>query len=102
LLCHVTLTYYFELLFTKPFNEKRVFRCVLSIFEKTFRDSKITSVDSYWESWCGFSKDTKVSLNLTLPFIWGQRNAKLTKNWIFFVQIINLCCEVFPINNFQY
>ena len=73
------------------------------VWEKTDGDFEITSIDSYEENRYGLSNDTKISPpNLTpSPHLGGRKHEKNAKNWFHHFQMIKLCGEVFPIENFQ-
>jgi len=60
-------------------NVNRVFRYVLSIWEKTVRDIKIILIDSYWRSEHWLSIDTKISTSNLTPHL-GSNILKI--GWI--------------------
>jgi hypothetical protein len=99
--CHVTSTYLFRAEVT-PTTKISLFRHILSICDETVGDIEIYLMDSHWQSGYELSTDTKISRRTgPLPPFGESKTCKITKNCIPHFQVIKVCYDIFPINNFQ-
>ena len=86
-----------------PLRQKSRFRALFcQILRKLIEIYKLLQWAAIRKMGLGFLTTPKLATQLDpFPLFRGWKHGTYRKNWLFHFQMMKLCCEVFPNNNFQ-